>query len=407
MEQKMSNLPAFRLNPSCPFENSAIDYFGPFTMKYGHRSRTKAYGVVFTCLTTRAIHVELATDVSTDTFLLALRRFMSLYGAPNFVRSDNGGNFIGAANELRAMIKKWKETAERIKLVDICNLHSIRWTFSTPTASHHNGAVENIVKSVKLSLNKLLNNQVYNEEEYRTIFAEVTSIVNSRPLWPASEGDIFQPPITCNDLLKPRGLPRDPPEMNVSENPKKRYEHIQRVVNDWWKIWLLNFTPNLQCRSKWSKERRNVAVGDIVLIIDPTVRRSQWQMAIVEKVYQGDDGRVRSARVKTVSGSYDRPITEFCLIFTTGGYSISLIWNKSKVFLFDSHSRDNNGLFICNGTSVLLEFKSLSVVEKYIKTEYSKHISNFNKTQYDLQYIRVGHGSNNNVSSILNSINNS
>ena len=93
------------------------------------------------------------------------------------------------------------------------------------------------------------------------------------------------------------------------------------------------------------------------------------------------------------------------LIFTTGGYSISLIWNKSKVFLFDSHSRDNNGLFICNGTSVLLEFKSLSEVEKYIKTEYSKHISNFNKTQYDLQYVRVDHGSNNNVSSILNSIN--
>ena len=251
MEQKMANLPSFRLNASYPFENTSIDYFGPFAMKYGHRSRTKAYGVVFTCLTTRSVNVELATDVSTDTFLLALRRFISLYGAPKFVRSDNGRNFLGAANELREMITLWREdTAERTKLVDFCNEHSIKWTFSTPTASHHNGAVESMVKTVKLSLNKLLKNQVYKEEEYRTIFAQVTSIVNSRPLWPASDGDLSQPPITCNDLLRPRGLPRDPASMNVPINPRKRYDHIQNVVNDWWKIWLSNFTPNLQCRSK-------------------------------------------------------------------------------------------------------------------------------------------------------------
>ena len=105
MEQKMADLPSFRLTPSSPFENSAIDYFGPFKMKYGHRSYSKAYGVIFTCLTTRSIHVDLATDVSTDKFLLALRRFISLYGAPKFVRSDNGRNFVGAANEIRNMLK--------------------------------------------------------------------------------------------------------------------------------------------------------------------------------------------------------------------------------------------------------------------------------------------------------------
>ena len=100
-EQMMANLPSFRLNASCPFENTAIDYFGPFDMKYGYRGRKKAYGVIFTCLTTRAVQVELATDLSTDTFLLAFRRFISLYGTPCEVRSDNGRNFIGAANEIK------------------------------------------------------------------------------------------------------------------------------------------------------------------------------------------------------------------------------------------------------------------------------------------------------------------
>ena len=199
---------------------------------------------------------------------------------------------------------------------DLCDTNSIKWTFSTPTASHHNGAVESMVKSVKLSLKKLLKNQVFREEEYRTIFAQVTSIVNSRPLWPASDDDIFQPPITCNDLLRPRGLPQDPAALNMSENPRKRYEHIQKVVSDWWKIWLQNFTPNLQPRSKWFKDRSDLAAGDIVLLIDQDTKRSEWSMGLVENVYRGDDNRVRSVRVKTSLGHYDRPITKLCLLLS-------------------------------------------------------------------------------------------
>ena len=104
--------------------------------------------------------------------------------------------------------------------------------------------------------------------------------------------------------------------MNVSMHPGKRCYHIQKVVNDWWKIWLRNFTPNLQCRSKWFKDRRNLAIGDVVLIIDPMKQRSRWEMTIVEQVYNGDDGLIRSVRVKTKSGSYDRPITKLSLLLS-------------------------------------------------------------------------------------------
>ena len=314
----MADLPSFRLDVrSRPFENTAIDYFGPLVMKYGHRSRCKAFGVIFTCLTTRAIHTELATDLSTDTFLLALDRFINVYKKPKFVRSDNGSNFIGAAKELKEMIDSWKtDTAERKKLVNICNLYGIKWTFSTPLASHHNGAVESMVKSVKTSLNKLLKDQAYKEEEYRTIFSKVTAIVNSRPLWPVSEGDVDQPPITPNDLLRPTGIQRDPEdvELSLSRNPRKRFDHIQRVCDDWWKIWLLHFTPNLQCRTKWYKERSNVEVGDIVLLIDPSVKRSKWNMGVIEKVYTGSDDLVRSVSVRTKTGTYDRPISKLTLL---------------------------------------------------------------------------------------------
>ena len=163
-------------------------------------------------------------------------------------------NFVGAAKEIRLMIKSWKEDqSEKLKITEICEANLIEWTFSTPAASHHNGAVESMVKCVKTSLDKLVKEKVLCEEEYRTILAEITSCINSTPLWPSSDGVIEQPPITCNDLLRPGGLPRDPVSLNVSCHPKKRYQQIQHIVNDWWQVWLLHFTPNLQCRSKWFK----------------------------------------------------------------------------------------------------------------------------------------------------------
>ena len=94
LSQIMSDLPWFRITPGgAPFENMSVDYFGPFNIKFGKRQQTKAYGVIFTCLTTRAIHLELATSLNTDSYLLAFRQFISVYGQPKFVRSDNGKNF--------------------------------------------------------------------------------------------------------------------------------------------------------------------------------------------------------------------------------------------------------------------------------------------------------------------------
>ena len=112
-EQIMANLPESRMAlGSSPFEYCAVDYFGPLLIKYGGRARKKAYGVIFTCLTTRAIMVDMATDYTTDTFLLALRRFISYFGQPKQMNSDNGSNFVGAAREIRELIKQWTETNE-------------------------------------------------------------------------------------------------------------------------------------------------------------------------------------------------------------------------------------------------------------------------------------------------------
>ena len=222
LEQIMADLPKFRLTPGLPFETTAVDYFGPFLIKYGYRQRRKAHGAIFSCLTTRAIHVELVTDLTADRFLMALRRFTSIYGQPKHIRSDNGRNFIGASNEIRSMLESWrKDSKEKNRFLEFCNENAIEWTFSTPMASHHKGCVESMVKTVKLTLNKIVKTNILSEEEYRTVLSEVTAAINSRPLWPSTD-DSRERPITCLDLLRPAGLPRDPENMNVTCNMKKR-----------------------------------------------------------------------------------------------------------------------------------------------------------------------------------------
>jgi hypothetical protein len=317
-EQTMRDLPSFRLKQGQPFETSSVDYFGPFDMKTGYRRKKKAFGAVFTCLATRAVQVELVTDLTTQSFLLALTRFIARWDQPKEMRSDNGRNFLGAANEIKRMLEQWKgENEEKQQLNDFCNKNGFKWTFSTPLASHHNGCVESMIKSVKLVLNKIVNRNLLNEEEYRTVFAIVTNSINSRPLYPATD-DSMDIPITCNDLLRPTGtLSNDPEFLNDGTiDPRTRYQLVQSVANEWWQLWMSNFAPNLQPRNKWFKKRENVVKGDIVLLIDKDRPRSQWCMGLVNEVYPGSDGLVRSVRVKTSTGVYDRPITKLTLLLS-------------------------------------------------------------------------------------------
>ena len=108
----MSDLPAERvLVPTSPFIHTGIDYFGPLFVKFSRKTRSnqaisKRYGAIFTCLASRALHIELAGDLSTDSFILALRRFTARRGNPQTITSDNGTNFVAAQRELSDAIEK-------------------------------------------------------------------------------------------------------------------------------------------------------------------------------------------------------------------------------------------------------------------------------------------------------------
>ena len=145
MQQKIADLPADRLRPDePPFTRVGIDYFGPLEVKRG-RSTVKTYGVMFTCLAIRAVHIEKADSLSTDSCIAAIRRFIARRGTVKEMRSDNGTNLVGAQRELKREIEDWN----RAQINDTLLQRNIQWTFNPPDGSHHGGIWERQIRTVR------------------------------------------------------------------------------------------------------------------------------------------------------------------------------------------------------------------------------------------------------------------
>ncbi|XP_030843375.1 uncharacterized protein LOC580152 [Strongylocentrotus purpuratus] len=300
--QIMANLPSCRLAPfTPPFHYTSCDYFGPYLVKVGRNKKAKHYGIIFTCLNTRAVHLEMATDCSTMEFLQALRRFIAVRGQPAQFLSDNGTQFVGAERELREMVRGWSER----ELKDFCAEKRVVWKFVTPGAPHQNGCAEAMVKSCKFALKRAIGEQVLTPLELYTCFLEVANLVNERPIGRVGNDPDDGGYLCPNDLLLGRSsskVPHGP--FRETRNPRHRVEFVQQIVNSFWKSWNRDVFPLLVPRRKWNTERRNVRVGDIAMLADANAVRGKWTIARVVQVYPGVDGTVRNVKVKTVSGEY-------------------------------------------------------------------------------------------------------
>ena len=143
----MSDLPDDRLEAAPPFTYCAVDYFGPFIIKDG-RKELKRYGVLFTCMASRAVHIETANSLETDSFINALRRFISRRGPIRQLRSDQGTNFVGACTELAQALTEMDQEKIRTKLLEEqCDWFSFK--MNVPAASHMGGVWERLIRSAR------------------------------------------------------------------------------------------------------------------------------------------------------------------------------------------------------------------------------------------------------------------
>ena len=317
--QLMAKLPTCRLQPlTPPFMFTSCDYFGPIKVKISRNKTAKHYGVLFTCLNTRAVHCELATDASTMEFLQVLRRFFSYRGYPKVMLSDNGSQMVGAERELRLMIEGWDIT----KLREYCADRGMKWQFTTPLAPHQNGCSEALVKSTKSALKKAIGEAVLTPFELYTCLLEVANLLNERPIGRIPNDPDDGAYLCPNDIILGRAtnkVPQGP--FRHTENPRHRFEFCQKIVDTFWKRWYRDVLPQLMPRKKWNTQSRNVKVNDFVIVADQNPIRGKWNAGRILQVFPGTDGLVRNVEVKTASGTYTRPITKISVIYPAEGFA--------------------------------------------------------------------------------------
>jgi len=314
MNQLMADLPSERVEAGKPpFIDIGLDCFGPFLIRQG-RSHVKRYGCIFTCLSSRAIHLEVLSGMDTDNFINGLRRFMARRGQPLTIRCDNGTNFVGGKSELSKSMKSLD--VQRIENYHL--VKGIEWKFNPPYASHMGGVWERLIRTVKRVLLGLLVENIstrMTDEMFQTLMCEVESIVNGRPLTKVSDDVKDCSALTPNHLLILRGyVPFPPGRFDESELFRRKWRCVQHLANQFWSRWIREYVPELQRRCKWLNKQRNFQVGDLVLLCEESTPRGVWPLGIVTAVNPSSDGFIRSVTVKTKCSTFVRPITKIVFL---------------------------------------------------------------------------------------------
>lgn len=304
MIQQMGALPKERTEQSPPFTHIGIDTFGPFLVK-DRRTVLKRYGIIFSCLYSRSLHIEVADDLTTDSFLQALRRLQAIRGPVATIYSDGGTNFIGGRNQMeKDLLEVQNEELKRY-----LTLKKIKFHINTPTASHQGGVWERQIRIVRAVLNGM--SVKYAErmttEALRTAFYEIMATVNSVPL-SADNLKATDVVITANHLLtlKSQYLPPPPGNFESAEvYGRTMYRKTQQMAEDFWMEWKAQYLKNIEARAKWEMPKANLKVGDIVLVADKNEPRNRWKTGTVTDAHQGADGLVRKATVMLGTSDID------------------------------------------------------------------------------------------------------
>jgi hypothetical protein len=319
MKQLMGNLPEARVSPGRAFLKTGIDYAGPFILRpISPRSKItfKAYMAIFVCMSTRAVHLELVSSLSTESFISALNRFVSRRGKPSDLFSDCGTNFVGAAKEMKEFFELTKSQSHNAKVSAHLIENGTTWHFNPPGAPHFGGLWEAGVKSVKRHLRAVIGSTRLTFEELTTLLTQVEACLNSRPLTPISTDPNDLSVLTPGHFLVGDAL-TSMPEPDLTKEPVNRlsrWQLMKQMTQHFWKRWSQEYMSRLQQRPKWTQRRKDIRIKDIVTVKDDRLPPMQWKLARVTAVHPGDDGLVRACTLKTADGELDRVIGKLCLL---------------------------------------------------------------------------------------------
>ncbi|MEL6606114.1 MAG: reverse transcriptase domain-containing protein [Cyanobacteria bacterium J06614_10] len=296
-------LPAERVNFHRPFESVGVDFTGAISIRDEiTRDIVKVYVCLFTCASTRAVHLELANDLTATTFISVFRRFCARFSTPSLIISDNGSNFKATSQFLRSL-------SEEPSVKEYLAGHKISWRFIPPRTPSMGGFYERLVGVVKSCLRKTLFKRTVGWNDLVTILLEVEQIVNNRPLtYMESELPDLRP-LTPNHLLKGGAVRIMPPVVTSDRldplylldhrSLNEQYNRLSEAVAHFSKTWATDYIASLREKhygNAKAQQSNSVTKGDVVLIVSD-LPRSEWPLGRITNVFPDSDGVIRTVEV--------------------------------------------------------------------------------------------------------------
>lgn len=318
------DLPSFRTSSTSGFafrNEVGVDAFGPYNVKLSTRRNSgtsKIWGLLFLCLQTRAVHIEIISSMSTKAFLAAFDRFAARRGLPARLHSDNAGSFVAGAKHLSECAKFLKENFDSVLSALACK--NVQFT-NTPPYTPWMGGWEPLIKLAKKTLKTLLDSRNLYFEEFVTLFAKTESILNSRPYLEPSSDAIDPTNLLCPGSFIVGGpliLPPDLPDSDSQkpENISNRYDRLRVIIKKFWHSWHRDVLNTLMQKNKWPRgSSENITTGQLVWIRDDTDSLpGTWPLAIVTKTYPDASGCTRVVDVRSASGVHRRAVRKLVLL---------------------------------------------------------------------------------------------
>lgn len=257
------------------------------------------------CTVTRAIHLELVLDMSTNAFLMAFRRFVSRRGLPRMMCSDNALTFKRAAKDLKQMY----DVLCSSELKDYCTTHRITWRFIVERAPWWGGFWERMVGSVKSCLKRNIGKAALDVDQITTVLTEVEAVINSRPMTyvysEPNEPNVLTPAhFLCGRRLTTLPHHKRGDVTSTRTELVGRWSHRQRLMNMFWNRWAKEYLYNLRsAHARRPQSSSGLNVGDVVIVHDDHVPRLFWRTGRILECFPGRDGNVRACKIKLCNGS--------------------------------------------------------------------------------------------------------
>ncbi|XP_071149289.1 uncharacterized protein [Mytilus edulis] len=305
-------LPKDRLREAPPFTVTGVDFTGALKVRNKNGKDSKAYICLFTCASTRAVHLEIVTDLTEEQFILAFRRFSSRKSLPKIMLSDNATTYVASAKEIERLTSS-------PTLQATLNSQGTEWKFIPKRAPWYGGFWERLIGLTKNCFKKVLGRSFVSLDVLNTTVIEVEAILNDRPLTYISTDPIDEDPLTPSHLLYGRkivSLPY-PSNQHVDDNLVQDFTHSSsnklytvqcQIIKHFWCRWKKEYLTALREFHRINgNNEQDIKVGDIVQIYDETPRIN-WQLAIIKELVFGQDGLIRSVMLRTKNGITSRPI---------------------------------------------------------------------------------------------------